>query len=277
MRSFFLFIIRHYVIFLFVFLELIAFYLLFSFNAYHNTYFINSANDLTGNVLNTYGNFQTYFSLREVNDSLRQENSRLRGMLYNWDDGDSMPGLVRDTLGNPLYSYVPAEVIGNTFTEANNYITLNKGSKHGIRENMGVIASTGMVGRVVKVSENFSVVMSMLHSQFLSRVAVSRTNAQGRLRWDGKSPAHIDIIQVSEPGKLAKGDTIITTPISRVFPPGILVGTLESYGKEQGSNYYTLHVKLSTKFSALKYVYVVNDLMSAERETLENQIEDADN
>jgi rod shape-determining protein MreC len=275
MRSFFLFIIRHYAVFLFVLLELTALYFVFTYNNFHKTYFINSANSLTGNVLNTYGNFQEYFALRQVNDSLMKENAAIRQQLLFADSHDTSAVTVKDTMGVPLYSYIPAEVVGNSFTEPNNYITLNKGSEDGIKENMGVITSSGIVGKVVKVSPNFSVVMSTLHSQFVSRVAVKKNNAQGRLTWTGKHATHIDIIQVSEPGQIVKGDTVITTKISPMFPPDIMVGTIESYGKNPGSNYYTLNVKLSTNFSALKFVYVVNELMQKEREELEKQGADA--
>ena len=277
MRSFFLFIIRHYAIFMFLFLELLSFYFIVTHNSYQQTYFINTANTLSGNVLNSYGNFQEYFSLREVNDSLMHENAMLREQLLLSQIADTVNHTVNDSTGKPLYSYIPAEVIGNTFTEANNYITLNKGSSDGIQVNMGVITSGGIVGRVVKVSPNFSVVMSVLHTQFVSRVAVKRSNAQGRLTWDGKRPTHIDVIQVSEPGTIKKGDSIITTKVSPMFPPDIMVGTLESIGKDPGSNYYTLDVKLSTNFSSLKYVYVVNEIISKERNDLENQIQDAGN
>lgn len=277
MRSFLLFIIRHNAIFLFALLEIIALYFVFTYNNFHNTYFINSANGITGNVLNTYGNFEEYFSLKEVNDSLMLENALLRQKLLNEALPDSNSVIVKDSIGQPLYSYIPAEVIGNSFTEPNNYITLNKGSSDGIRENMGVITSSGIVGRVVKVSPNFSVVMSVLHSQFVSRVAVQKNNAQGRLTWEGKSPTHISVIQVSEPGTIVKGDTVITTKISPMFPPDILVGTIESFGKDAGSNYFTLNVRLSTKFSSLQFVYVVNDLLQKERIDLENKALDAGN
>lgn len=277
MRSFFLFIIRHYVIFLFLLLEGIALFLVFTYNSFHNTYFLNSANTMTGNVLNTYGNFQEYFSLREVNDSLLRENSKLREQLFLAELIDTTRQTANDSTGKPLYTYIPAEVIGNTFTEANNYITLNKGSNHGIKNNKAVITSDGIVGKVVKVSPNFSIVMSVLHSQFFSRVAVKRNDAQGRLRWDGRSPTHIDVIQMSEPGKLYPGDTIVTQASSDMFPPGVMVGTMESYGKDPGSNYYNLNLKLSVNFSALRYVYVVDELMSKERLELEQQIKDAGN
>ncbi len=277
MRSFFLFIIRHYAVFLFLLLELISFYFVFTYNNFHRTFFVNSANRVTGNVLNTYGNFEAYFDLREVNDSLETENARLRESLAESNKIDtSYTHLVADSLGKKLYSYIPAVVIGNSFTEPNNYITLNKGSAHGIHENMGVITSSGIVGRVVKVSENFSVVMSVLHTQFVSRVAVKNSNAQGRLVWDGKFPTLASVIQVSEPGQLQKGDSIITSVVSPMFPPNLMVGTLEDYGKDPGSNYYKLNIRLSTRFSALKYVYVVNEIMKDERESVENEVLNAD-
>ena len=275
MRSFFLFIIRHYVVFMFVLLEGIAFYLIFTFNSYHNTYFLNSANALTGNVLNTYGNFQEYFALRQVNDSLLRENSKLREQLFLAEITDTTRHVVTDSTGTPLYYYYPAAVIGNSFTEANNYITLNKGSNDGIEVDMGVITTEGIVGKVVKVSPNFSMVMSVLHSSFRSRVGIKRNNAAGRMQWDGRSPTHSNVIQMSEPGKLIKGDSIVTLSISDAFPPGILVGTMESYDKDPGSNYYNVRVDLSVNFSALRYVYVVKELEAKEKNELQQHIEDA--
>lgn len=276
MRSFFLFIIRHYVVFLFVLLEGIAFYLIFTFNSFHNTYFLNSANSLTGNVLNTYGNFQEYFSLRQVNDSLLRENSKLREQLFLAEISDTTRRVATDSAGTPLYYYIPAEVIGNTFTEANNYITLNKGSNDGIEVDMGVITSEGIVGKVVKVSPNFSMVMSVLHSSFHSRVGIKRNNAAGRLQWDGRSASHTNVIQMSEPGKLHPGDSIVTLSVSDAFPPGIMVGTMDSYKKDPGSNYYNVHVNLSVNFSALRYVYVVKEPEAKEKIELQQQVDNAD-
>ncbi len=278
MRSFFLFILRHYAVFMFLLLELISLYFVFTINNFHHTYFINSANKVTGNVLNTYGNFQTYFTLREVNDSLLNENAFLRAKIAESNKLDtSNVYIVKDSLNVQLYSYIPATVVGNSVAESNNFITLNKGSNHGIEENWGVFTSSGIVGKVVRVSPNYSVVMSVLHSQFRVPVAVKKTNAQGRILWEGKFPTHVSMIEVSEPGQLAKGDSITTGNNSVMFPPNIMVGILEDYGKEPGSNYYKLDVKLTTNFSSLKYVYVVHELMKAERETLENEVINADN
>jgi len=277
MRSFIQFLLRNYAALIFILLELVSFYFVFSYNKFQHTFFVNTANEVSGNVLNTYGNFQTYFTLDKVNDSLVAENAALRAQLRESLAIDTVNQYTaKDSLGRQLYTYIPAEVIGNSYTEPNNYITLNRGSSHGIQKNMGVISSNGIVGQVVNVSENFSVVMSVLHSRFKTPVAIKNNNAQGRLIWEGKDPTTVNMVEVSEPGLLKQGDTIITTPVSTMFPANTIVGTLESYGKEQGRNFYTLDLKLSTNFSALKYVYVVNDLMRTERDSLQMEVLNAD-
>jgi len=276
MRSFIQFLLRNYAVIIFILLEATSFYFVFNFNDFQHTFFVNTANDVSGNVLNTYGNFKTYFSLDKVNDSLMTENARLRAQLEQSMTYDTVHTYVmRDSRGKQLYTYIPAEVIANSYTEPNNYITLNRGSNHGLEKNMGVIASNGIVGRVVKVSPNFSVVMSMLHSRFKASVVIKRNNTQGRLLWDLKDPSMIHMVEVSEQGFPALGDTIITSG-STMFPSGIFVGTISNFGKAAGVNFYTLDIKLATDFTSLKYVYVVNDHMSTERDSLQNEVINAD-
>ena len=273
MRNFFLFVIRHYAVFLFVLLELIALGFVFRYNAYQNSWFVNSANTVSGNVLNNYDEFKAYFSLKAVNDSLLTENAKLRAELNQSKYIDTLSiQTVKDVNGTTIYTYIPAEVIGNSYTELNNYITINRGSIDGIQKDMGVITSEGIVGLVVSVSPHFAVVMPVINTDFrTARVAVKKNNTLGRLQWEGKDPTISKMIEVSEPGTLTAGDTVITTSASSMYPPGTMVGTIEEYGKQQGSNFYTLSIKLATKFSSLHYVYVVNYLRKEEQEALENK------
>lgn len=277
MRSFIQFLIRNYAIIIFLLLETASFYFVFTYNKFQHTYFVNTAGELSGNVLDRYHNFKSYFSLDQVNDSLINENARLRAQLEESMIIDTSKFYIAsDSAGKQLYTYIPAEVISNTYTEPNNYITLNRGSNHGIEKNMGVISSNGIAGQVVEVSSNFSVVMSVLHSRFKASVAIKRNNTQGRLLWNMKDPTRINMVEVSEQGFPSIGDTIFTTRSSMIYPPGIMVGTVADFGKEAGNNYYTLDIKLSTDFSSLKYVYVVNDLMRTERDSLQTKVINAD-
>ncbi|MFN3939663.1 MAG: rod shape-determining protein MreC, partial [Chitinophagales bacterium] len=139
---------------------------------------------------------------------------------------------VNDSMGALLYSYIPAIVINNSYTEPNNYMTLNKGALHGIKKDMGVITANGIVGIVKSVSPNYSVVLSVLHGDYSTRVAVKRNNAQGRLQWVYGNPKMARVVDVSEPGMLYEGDTIVTTEFSMAYPPGHPVAILKSYGRE---------------------------------------------
>lgn len=271
MRSFLLFLIKNHVFFIFMMLELAALYLIVTNNRYQQTFFVNSANAVTGDVLNTYDNLTSYFYLREVNDSLMQENAQLKARLFTANDDSVSSIMVVDTANQPLYSYVPATVINNTFALPNNYLTINKGSLNGIEKDMGVVTSSGIVGIVKEVSPRFSVVLSVLHGSFHTRVAVQRNNEQGRMVWDSKDPTMVKVVDVSEPGVLYPGDSIVTTSYSMAFPPGYPVGTLESYGKTTGSNFYTLNVKLATDFSSIQYVYVIDYLYKEEQGDLESE------
>jgi rod shape-determining protein MreC len=271
MRSFFLFLIKNHVFFLFLLLELTALWFVFSNNAFQKTAFVHSANNLTGNVLNTYGNMTRYFFLREVNDSLMAENAMLRQQILSESLIDSSGEIsVRDSSGILVYTCLPAQVINNTYTMPNNYVTINKGSEDGIERDMGVITSSGIVGIVKEVSAHYAVVLSVLHGSFHTRVAIRKNNEQGRLVWKFGDPTMVQVVDVSEPGTLHPGDTIVTTGYSAAFPPNYIVGELVDYGKETGSNFYTLNVRLSTEFSRLRFVYVVNYLYKNEVKDLEN-------
>ena len=220
MRSFLEFILRNYAVIIFLLLEGVSLYFVFTFNKFHQTFFVNTANSVSGNVLNKYHNFESYFELDEINDSLIAENARLREMLEgSYAIDTSKIYIAKDSLGIQLYTYIPAEVISNSYTQVNNYITLDKGSNHGIQKNWGVITSNGIVGRVVNVSPNFSVVMSVLHSRFRASVAIKRNNVEGRLLWDINDPTRIHMVEVSEQGFPTIGDTIVTTRKSTMYPP----------------------------------------------------------
>ena len=71
--------------------------------------------------------------------------------------------------------------------------------------------------------------------------------------------------------KISKGDAIVTSKYSAIFPEGISIGNIVDFKINPGDNFYTISVKLSTDFSNLSYVYVVNNLMKGEQRILEEK------
>ena len=73
--------------------------------------------------------------------------------------------------------------------------------------------------------------------------------------------------------KISVGDKIYTSGESHKFPENILIGTISSFTPNTSDNFYDIEVKLSTDFRSISYVYVVNNLMRAEQDTLEQHLQ----
>lgn len=271
MRNFINFIIRSWFIIFFIVLQGVALLLLFNSNAFHRASFINSSNAVAGRVYETQSTVTDYFNLKQANKDLAEENARLKAMLPSaYEITDRKFFAKNDTLYFQKYSYTVAKVINNSVDRRNNYLTLNKGSIHGIRPQMAVVSPNGIVGVVKSVSANYTTVLSLLHKAVKISAKVKRTDNFGSLVWDGANPDFAYMEGVASYVKLKKGDTIITTSYSDIFPEGVMVGTVDAMEEKSTDAFHKIKVKLSTNFNTLSYVYVIKDLTRQERDSLEN-------
>lgn len=274
MRNLVLFIWKHYFFFMFLLLEVFCIYLVVQNNYYQKASFINSSNVLSANILQTSTNVEQYFYLKNENENLAKENAELRShIMSSFDMTANKEYTVNDTTYHQKYVYTSAKVVNISTNRRNNYLTLNKGYKQGIQNNMAVITSTGVVGQVKDVSENFCTVMSLLHSKTTINSKIKKDGSYGPLIWDGADFQYATLNDIPTHVRLAKGDTIVTSAYSRTFPENILVGTVDSYEREAGKYFYTIKVKLSTDFKKLTYVYIVKNIHKDEQEELEKRSE----
>ncbi len=290
MRNLLLFIARYHAFFVFLLLELICFFLIYQNNFYHRTLFVNSANEVAGNFYLTLNNVQNYFRLKKVNDSLLHENTRLRTRLRNLkvrkrvlggtqevnsfyirSTDSSRHGSLPDSLQR--YDYISARVINNSVDQVNNYLTLDKGRSEGIDVKMGVISSKGVVGIVKDVSTNFSTVLSILHTDVRISAKLKDNNFFGSIQWQGKNPNRLVLEDIPSYADVKKGDTVVTTGYSSIFPPRIMIGRVVDFRAEAGSGFYEIEVELATDMHQLKYVYVIDYLYKTEQLQLETELE----
>ncbi len=298
MRNLLKFLLRYHAFFLFLALEVVCLIFYFRSAEYPNASVFYSANKMAGNAYLRYSAVVEYTRLGDRNDSLAAENAKLRAMLANARMIDSVnERCVDDSLYRQLYTYIPVRIINNSVTGRNNYLTLDRGSREGIRQDMGVISEEGIVGKVVAVSEHFSVVMSVLHSKFSTSAALRPSGSvnvaervaaslaadsggvaktplipaiSGRLSWDGKHPRMVQLIDIPGHVQPRPGDEVFTTGFGTLFPEGIPVGEVKEVRQAPGSYFLEIDVSLKPDFSALRYAYVVNYLQKQELETLEN-------
>lgn len=276
MRNIFLFL-RHYrIFFTFLFLQVLALWFLFSFNRFHRTKGMGIANEVTGWVNSKYDKVGHFIHQGEENARLNKFNDSLLNLLpgnfTKHDTGtfqkqDSIP---YDTAGQyRRYFYRPAKVVYNTVNSAKNYLQLNRGSAQGIKDNMAVISSYGsVVGIVVNTSPNFCQVMSLLHVKNAVSISLKKSGDLGTAEWDGKDPRFLTIKKIAKTTELKIGDSVLTSPVSFNFPPGLMVGTISAIKIDNASGMYQLKIKTTTNFSTIQQVHIIEQVDYSEQSAL---------
>ncbi|MBL7724352.1 MAG: rod shape-determining protein MreC [Chitinophagaceae bacterium] len=279
MRNVFLFILRYKTFFSFLILQVVSLWFLYTYNKFHRARFLGIANEVTGRVNTQYNKVEDYFTLREENRRVHQINDSLLNLLpKNYMRADTSVQLVQDsipfdTLGHyRRYYFRPATVVYNTVSSQKNYIQLNRGSNHGIKDNMAVLSSDGSaVGVVVGVSPNFCQVMSLLHVQQKVNASLKKSGDFGTIEWEGKDPRLLTLKGVPKSIEIKAGDTVLTSTYSFNFPPGYMVGTIAEVVTDKSTNFYVLKVKPGAKFYSLQQVFVVENLQYAEQIALNQE------
>lgn len=275
MRSLILFFIKYNGFFLFVLLEMTGLYLLVQErNPKQYTRYTMSTNRLVGFLTERVSKVTRYWDLESENRRLATENKNLHEQLRSafFDDRVQRDSVVTDT---QRYKYIVAEVVDNSTSRLNNYLLLNRGESHGVRPNMGVMngSGDGILGIVRHVSDNFSSVMSVLHMDTRISAKIQRGNFFGTLGWDGRSTRHLVMDAIPKHATIHRGDTVVTSGFSGIFPKGVVVGVVDTFSLEPGSSFYTINVLLSGDLSNAAYGFVVEDLMKAELDSLDEQLE----
>lgn len=269
MQNLILFLRRYQHFFLFVLLEVVSFYAIFRFNNYHQSILFNASNGISGRILQAEADVTEYLSLRKENERLLAGHAQAMGQMeYNRFTLSGDTFAVTDTAGIPVYSFVPARVMNKTIHKRNNYFTINRGTSHGVYENMGVVSQDGVVGIVVNASSNFSTVMTVLHEEFSLTPRINNEEQFGRLYWPGPNPQTAFIERISKHIPLSKGMEVRSSLFSKYFPPDYLVGHIASVKEIPNSTYWDIRVKLSTDFANVRSVYVVRNIYHLELDSL---------
>ncbi len=244
----------------------------------HEAFFSFYDNEAIGTVNKGYSDFTYYFSLKEINKQLSEENSKLRYQLKsNLITPDStqksfIDTTLADTSGRyRKYTYLPANVVSNSITLQNNFLTLERGALQGVKTGMSVIGPQGIVGVVLHVSDNYSIVMSLLNRSTKVSAMLKKDNSAGSVEWSGENPYFVTLKNIGKGVKVNIGDTVVTSNYSANFPSSIMIGTIAGKTADPSSNFYTLKVKVSTNFASLQYVYLVKNVRYEEQKELESK------
>ena len=262
MRNIIRFLYKNHVFILFLFLEIVSFILISNYNSYQRSVIGNKLSKVTYKYNSKVNQYTSYIGLNSKNSELVVENSYLHELVYNTFQDVSI-----DT-SSFRYSVIAAKVTNNTTNKSKNFITLNRGKNDSIKVNMAVFGPLGVIGKIVDVSDNFSLAISLVNTDFRLSAKVKKNEYFGSLFWEGNDYSLVKLQEIPLHVDLQKGDTIVTSGFSDTFPEGIMVGVVENIERAD-RNFLETDVRLSTDFKNISNVYIIIDKRTDEIETLE--------
>lgn len=259
---------------LFLFLEIIALSFTIQSHSYHRSRFINSSNYITGGIYSNFNTINEYFHLTEYNSQLAEENVKLKNLITQKNQQKPAKEFTRlDSLVyKQKYNFISAKVSKNDYLKSNNYLTLDRGKNDGIKKELGVITSKGIIGVTTKVSSHYTTVMSILNENSRINARLLNNNHFGTLIWNGKDYKTLQFEDLPRQANIKLGDTLITGGKSTIFPEGILIGKIKNF-KIKDNKYQIINIQPFNDMSAIRHVNVITNLDKLEIQQLENNNE----
>ncbi len=266
---------RYHFFLLFLLLEVVSVIFVVNNNQQKKQVIISSANAVSGYFYEKFNFISEYFSLREKNRKLAIENARYRNsFIKSYKSNIVIRKEIEDSVYQQQYMYITAKVVNNSVSKQYNYLTLDKGYLDGVKLDMGVISSEGVIGVVRDVSKHYASVISILNRKIGISAKIKKNNYFGSVVWNGDNYQKAILKEIPNHVNVEIGDTIITSGFSAIFPEGIPIGIVAKIDQEPGDNFYKITIDLTANLKNITHVYIVADLFKEERKELENIVED---
>ena len=275
MQQIIFFFIRNKNFLLFIVLFSISIFLTIQSHSYHKNNFVNSSNNITGGIYTIKSSITNYFNLREENEILIDENTRIRIQLESYKSKVVNQNIDTNSILSKYY-FVSAKVINNSFSKTKNKLTIDKGERDSIQLDLGVITSKGIVGIIDNVSNKYATIQSILNTNSQINAKLKNAKHFGSLVWNTEDPNVIQLIDIPRLAPVKIGDTIVTGGKSTIFPVGILIGAVIDFELTEDENSQNLNIQLFNDMTNLQHVYIINNLDSQEIINLEKGLENVE-
>ena len=275
MQQIIFFLIRNKNFLLFIVLFSISIFLTIQTHSYHKNNFVNSSNSITGGIYTIKSSITNYFNLREENEILIDENTRIRIQLESYKSKVINQNIDTNSILSKYY-FVSAKVINNSFSKTKNKLTIDKGERDSIQLDLGVITSKGIVGIIDNVSNKYATIQSILNTNSQINAKLKNAKHFGSLVWNTKDPNVIQLIDIPRLAPVKIGDTIVTGGKSTIFPEGILIGAVIDFELTEDKNSQNLNIQLFNDMTNLQHVYIIDNLDSQEIINLEKGLENVE-
>lgn len=201
--------------------------------------------------------------LKEKMDKLSVENKLLQQDKYELQNFRQLYDLDEQYAGYPK---VAARVVSSDPSNWFNTFVIDKGSDDGISVNMNVMAGDGLVGIVIDVNKSYSRVRSIIDDD--SNVSASFLKTSDNCIVSGSlelmNDGVISITDIDGDAKVKDGYEVVTSPISDLYLPGILIGYARDIEEDSSHLTQTAHLTPAADFSSLDMVLVITEVKNSE-------------
>jgi len=213
--------------------------------------------DGASTVRRVWGNYIGLRHLKTENDDLRRQLADAQIAIQRQQAlADRARGLEKllELKDQSTLKLTAAEIIGASATPDFQTLTIDKGTRDGLRPDMAIIAPPGVVGRIVMPTARAAKVQLLIDRNAAAGALIERSRAQGVVVGEGDDKLRMNF--VSESSDIAVGDVVVTSGIDGIYPKGFVIGRVATVEKN-GPSYSRIIVKPAVNFSALEEVLVV--------------------
>lgn len=190
-------------------------------------------------------------ALRARATQLMLENSALREALL---ENHRLRKLLAFRERSP-YAVVSARVIAKLENPINRVVEIDAGSLQGVRQNMAVVTPAGLAGRILEAREGTSTIQLLNNHNFKASARVQRSRVFGIVEY--QESEGLRLTSVAKNSDVKRGDLIVTSEMSSIFPQGIRIGIVEDIKAENTSLFMDVMLSPNVDLSQLEEVFVV--------------------
>lgn len=207
--------------------------------------------------------FYRFDELVEENNRLREEIAELKTQIYDSTEREEMyawmAGFLEMKRVHHDFQMLPAAVTGRESGNYSRVLTLDAGTSEGVKVNMPVVTSEGVVGRITEVGRNWSRVTTVLESGTLIGAYIERTNevavAEGVFDLSGDGCMRLNYIKSDSPAQV--GDRVLSSGYGSVYPRGLVIGYIDSMEIDPYTRGMSVTVRCAAEYSELSRVMIL--------------------
>lgn len=213
---------------------------------------------VTRGFSDTWSSLTEFGRLKEDNRALKKEVSELRRDTVTLKELDMENKRLRVEMGAPVrqqYATVFATVIGKSVNTWQATVILDKGGQDGVKQRMPIATADGLVGQVMSTTANSCLVQLIMDQKSAVGVRLQISRATGIVEGEGQEQLQLNYLPKDV--KTAQQEVVLTSGLGDVYPPGLVVGTVASAGKNNDGLFQDVRVSPTVDFWTLEEVFII--------------------